>query len=201
MPPTLSLTVVLAARCRSKLGTSCWLSSAIKEFQTISWNVTMTKCNRVMLALLAIYICRYLHIYAIWCAKNFFSTPGVLRLCSEHEIVTTVTAALLCSCRPAHTTPIIYICRQLPRCSIYSPLAGTVLSLSTLSEVVSTRRSCAPPSTRTPPSPRPGTPPSCSSCRAREISDSSAVKLLSVSDKMDSNLPKMACSLHREVQH
>ena len=135
------------------------------------------------------------------CEKLFFSTPGVLRLCSEHEIVTTVTAALLCCFRPAHTTPIIYICRQLPRCSIYSPLAGTVLSLSTLSEVVSTRRSCAPPSTRTPPSPRPGTPPSCSSCRAREISDSSAVKLLSVSDKMDSNLPKMACSLHREVQH
>ena len=158
-----------------------------------------------MLALLAIYrylqIYIYLHIYAIWCARIFFSTPGVLRLCSEHEIVTTVTAALLCCFRPAHTTPIIYICRQLPRCSIYSPLAGTVLSLSTLSEVVSTRRSCAPPSTRTPPSPRPGTPPSCSSCRAREISDSSAVKLLSVSDKMDSNLPKMACSLHREVQH
>ena len=145
---------------------------------------------------LQIHIYYYLHIYAIWCARIFFSTPGVLRLCSEHEIVTTVTA--LCASDPHTPHPLF---TSVGSCSIYSPLAGTVLSLSTLSEVVSTRRSCAPPSTRTPPSPRPGTPPSCSCCRAREISDSSAVKLLSVSDKMDSNLPKMACSLHREVQH
>ena len=121
--------------------------------------------------------------------ETIFSTPGVLRLCSKHEIVTTVTAAL-CAADP-HTALLLFTsvsCQQLARC--YSPLAAaTVLSLSTLSEVVSTRRSCAPPSTRTPPSPRPGTPPppSCSSCRAREISDSSAVRLLSVSDKMVSN--------------